>query len=204
MLLAQDGPRIIDFGISSAADATSLTGTGFMIGSPGFMSPEQAEGLTVGPASDIFSLAGVLIFAAGVRAVRHRRHCGVAVPRRARQAETDQVPENLRPLIKRSLSRDPKRRPTAAEFLAELTAAYPAAADLSNWLPAQILDENAARCPSEASLRRPGGSLAGGSVAGGSVAGGFDGAPALDGGPVRPAVDPSLPPPTRLRLPWTR
>ena len=64
VLLAQDGPRIIDFGISSAAGATSLTGTGFMIGSPGFMSPEQAEGLTVGPASDIFSLAGVLIYAA--------------------------------------------------------------------------------------------------------------------------------------------
>ena len=64
MLLAQDGPRIIDFGISSAAEATALTGTGFMIGSPGFMSPEQAEGLTVGPASDIFSLAGVLIYAA--------------------------------------------------------------------------------------------------------------------------------------------
>ena len=64
VLLAQDGPRIIDFGISSAAEATALTGTGFMIGSPGFMSPEQAEGLTVGPASDIFSLAGVLIYAA--------------------------------------------------------------------------------------------------------------------------------------------
>ena len=56
VLLAQDGPRIIDFGISSAAGATALTGTGFMIGSPGFMSPEQAEGLTVGPSSDIFSL----------------------------------------------------------------------------------------------------------------------------------------------------
>ena len=63
VLLAPDGPRIIDFGISSAAEATSLTGAGYMVGSPGFMSPEQAEGLTVGPSSDIFSLAGVLIYA---------------------------------------------------------------------------------------------------------------------------------------------
>src|ERR1700677_1145377 len=63
VLLAPDGPRIIDFGISSAAEATSLTGTGLMIGSPGFMSPEQAEGLIVGPARDIFSLAAVLTFA---------------------------------------------------------------------------------------------------------------------------------------------
>src|SRR5271165_2264524 len=72
VLLAQDGPRIIDFGISSAAEATALTGTGFMVGSPGFMSPEQAEGLTVGPASDIFSLAGVLVYAArrGPRTIR--------------------------------------------------------------------------------------------------------------------------------------
>jgi serine/threonine protein kinase len=63
VLLALDGPRIIDFGIASAAAATTLTGTGLMIGSPGFMSPEQAEGGTVGPPSDIFSLAGVLTFA---------------------------------------------------------------------------------------------------------------------------------------------
>ena len=44
VLLAQDGPRIIDFGISSAAEATSLTGTGYMIGSPGFMSPDRPKG----------------------------------------------------------------------------------------------------------------------------------------------------------------
>ena len=88
VLLAPDGPRIIDFGISSAVDATSLTGTGLMIGSPGFMSPEQAEGMPVGPASDIFSLAGVLIFAArGRRAVRQRGHGRAAVPRGARHAE---------------------------------------------------------------------------------------------------------------------
>ena len=170
VLLAQDGPRIIDFGISSAAEATALTGTGFMIGSPGFMSPEQAEGLTVGPASDIFSLAGVLIYAArgdgpfgsgDTAALLYRVVHG--------KPNTDHVPENLRPLIKRSLSRDPRRRPTATEFLSELSAAYPSAADLTDWLPARILDPSAAGPgPAEASLHPAapgGGSMSGGSAA---------------------------------------
>ena len=114
VLLAQDGPRIIDFGISSAAGATALTGTGFMIGSPGFMSPEQAEGLTVGPASDIFSLAGVLIYAARGEGPFGSGDTAALLYRVVHgKPNTDDVPDNLRPLIKRSLSRDPKRRPTA-------------------------------------------------------------------------------------------
>ena len=64
VLLADDGPRIIDFGISRAAEATALTGTGLVIGSPSFMSPEQARGHLVGPPSDVFSLGAVLAFAA--------------------------------------------------------------------------------------------------------------------------------------------
>src|SRR6202042_532806 len=56
VLLAPDGPRIIDFGISSAADAPSLTGTGLMIGSPGLMSPEQAAGNPARPSTGTFYL----------------------------------------------------------------------------------------------------------------------------------------------------
>src|SRR5580692_12445965 len=55
VLLAADGPRVIDFGISRAVDATHLTRTGMIIGSPAFMSPEQVEGSAVGPTSDVFS-----------------------------------------------------------------------------------------------------------------------------------------------------
>jgi serine/threonine protein kinase len=144
VLLAPDGPRIIDFGISSAADATTLTGAGFMIGSPGFMSPEQAEGMPVGLPGDIFSLAGVLIFAArgegpfgggDTAALLYRVVHGTP--------NLDQIPDKMQPLISRCLSRDPARRPTAAEFLAELTAAYPSAADLSDWLPTGILEPSA-------------------------------------------------------------
>ncbi len=141
VLLAPDGPRIIDFGISSAAGAPSLTGTGLMIGSPGFMSPEQAEGMPVGPSSDIFSLAGVLVFAArgegpfgggDTAALLYRVVHGTP--------NLDQVPDKIRPLVSRCLSRSAAPRPTAAEFLAELTAAYPTAADLADWLPARLVE----------------------------------------------------------------
>ena len=64
VLLASDGPRVIDFGIARAAENTALTSTGQFIGSPGYVSPEQALGRQAGPPSDIFSLGAVLAFAA--------------------------------------------------------------------------------------------------------------------------------------------
>jgi serine/threonine protein kinase len=144
VLLAPDGPRIIDFGISSAVDATTLTGTGFMIGSPGFMSPEQAEGMPVGLPGDIFSLAGVLIFAARGEGPFGGGDTAALLYRVVHATPNlDQIPDKIQPLISRCLSRDAARRPTAAEFLAELTAAYPSAADLSEWLPAGILEPSA-------------------------------------------------------------
>ena len=144
VLLAPDGPRIIDFGISSAVDATTLTGTGFMIGSPGFMSPEQAQGMPVGLPGDIFSLAGVLIFAARGEGPFGGGDTAALLYRVVHATPNlDQIPDKIQPLISRCLSRDAARRPTAAEFLAELTAAYPSAADLSEWLPAGILEPSA-------------------------------------------------------------
>jgi eukaryotic-like serine/threonine-protein kinase len=146
VMLAPDGPRIIDFGISSALDAPSLTGTGLMIGSPGFMSPEQAEGMPVGTSSDIFSLGGLLIFAGrgegpfgsgDTAALLYRVVHGTP--------HLDQIPDKIRPLVSRCLSHDATLRPTAAEFLAELTAAYPSAADLTDWLPPGILELSARR-----------------------------------------------------------
>src|SRR5690349_16002530 len=65
VLLTLDGPLLIDFGISRALDAAaSLTHSGFVVGSPGFMSPEQAAGAPVGPPGDLFSLGALLAFAA--------------------------------------------------------------------------------------------------------------------------------------------
>jgi serine/threonine protein kinase len=63
VIMAEDGPRIIDFGIARPADASSLTSTGVVIGTFAYMSPEQVRGERTGPASDVFSLGCVLIFA---------------------------------------------------------------------------------------------------------------------------------------------
>ena len=88
VLLAEDGPRVIDFGISRAVESTALTQAGLVIGSPGFMSPEQAMGYEVGPPTDIFSLGAVLVFAAArPGAVRHRDHGFAAVSRGPRHPQ---------------------------------------------------------------------------------------------------------------------
>ena len=144
VLLAPDGPRIIDFGIASAVDATSLTGANLMVGSPGFMSPEQAEGLPVGPASDMFSLAGVLTFAARGQGPFGTGDTAALLYRVVHGTPSlDQIPDKIRPLVSRCLSRDPRLRPTAAAFLGELTAVDPSAADLTGWLPARLLQMSA-------------------------------------------------------------
>lgn len=140
VLLAEDGPRLIDFGISHAADFSQVTLTGVVIGTPGFMSPEQATGGVVGPTSDIFSLGAVLAFA-----VTGEGPYGSATPgvrqRRVLNAEPrlDNLPDELRPIVVRCLSTRPADRPTASQLLADLVMAHPRAADQSNWLPAGIL-----------------------------------------------------------------
>lgn len=132
ILLASDGPRIIDFGISRAADATVLTRAGWVSGSPGFMSPEQAEGSEAGPASDIFSLGVALAFAAtgeepfGAGPATALLYRVVHSP-----PATSSLPAQLRPLVERCLAKDPRRRPSTDQILAGLGTARPAA----DWLP---------------------------------------------------------------------
>lgn len=158
VLLASDGPRIIDFGIASAADATALTGTGFFIGSPGYLSPEQAQGHPVGPASDIFSLGGLIVFAA-TGSGPFGTGDTAALLYRVVHSEPDlsRVPGTLRPLVERSLAKDPARRPLARAFLTELTAAYPAAPSLTgNWLPPDMLAEAGTPAVRPAPAQTPG------------------------------------------------
>jgi serine/threonine protein kinase len=133
VLLAEDGPRVIDFGISRAVEAgAGLTRTGLVVGSPGFMSPEQAEGAEVGPASDIFSLGAVLAFAATGQGPFGVGSTPALVYRVVHgQANLEALPPAVRVLVGRCLVKDPSLRPSAAELLAEAEAGFPA----TGWLP---------------------------------------------------------------------
>src|SRR5580700_8766764 len=118
VLLAHDGPRVIDFGISVAAETSPLTRTGLLIGSPGYMSPEQLEGREVGPASDIFSLGAVLAFAATGEAPFGNGSAPTLAYRAVyRQVNLDRVPAEVRGLIDRCLAKDPGQRPTARDLM---------------------------------------------------------------------------------------
>ncbi|TCO43792.1 serine/threonine-protein kinase [Actinocrispum wychmicini] len=121
VLLAADGPRVIDFGIARAVDSdesSELTRTGWLVGSPGFMSPEQAEGRELTSASDMFSLGAVLVMAAtghgpfsGPSAVRILYQIVHAEPKLAG------IPQRLRPIIERCLAKNPTDRPTPVQLL---------------------------------------------------------------------------------------
>jgi serine/threonine protein kinase len=131
VLLAEDGPRVIDFGISRAVEASALTSTGLVVGSPGFMSPEQAEGREVGPPSDIFSLGAVLAFAATGQGPFGTGSTPALVYRVVYSPPNlDNLPAGIRPLIERCLAKDPAQRPTATQLLAEAGAARPTTARL--------------------------------------------------------------------------
>ncbi|MFJ6382337.1 serine/threonine-protein kinase [Kitasatospora sp. NPDC092039] len=143
VLLTLDGPRLIDFGIARALDATTmLTQSGQVFGSPGFMSPEQANGLPAGPASDVFSLGAVLAYAAtGTRPFGS----GVSVPvllYRVLHEEPDLsgLDGPLRAVVRDCLAKDPAARPTPGQLRERLDGDGAAAARLGHgdWLPAPL------------------------------------------------------------------
>jgi hypothetical protein len=130
VLLADDGPRLIDFGISRSMETSALTQTGTVVGSPGFMSPEQTQGREVGPPSDIFSLGAVLTFAAtGEGPFGHGTTVALLYRVVSSPPNTAGLPGALRILAEHCLAKDPSQRPTAAQLLAWLSepssAAYP-------------------------------------------------------------------------------
>jgi eukaryotic-like serine/threonine-protein kinase len=121
VLLGADGPRVIDFGIAKAVATTGLTVTGMLIGTPGYLSPEQIAGGPVTAASDVFALGSVLVHAATGDGPFGSGDAAALMYRVVNAApRLDGVPAGLRPLASRCLDRDPQARPTPADILAEV------------------------------------------------------------------------------------
>ncbi|MEU3916688.1 serine/threonine-protein kinase [Streptomyces sp. NPDC029004] len=140
VLVTIAGPRVIDFGIARALENASdeLTQTGVVVGSPGYMSPEQIQGKRVGPAGDVFSLGSVLAYAATGRLPFGRSDTGIhAVMFRIVSEEPDLsgVDGELRQLIADCLAKDPEQRPTPEQIVERTRPADPAAP----WLPAALI-----------------------------------------------------------------
>lgn len=181
ILVGSDGPWIIDFGIARAADATQLTRSGGLIGTPQFMSPEHANGQEQTPAADVFSLG---LIAAVAATGRHPYGDSGAITLATKIANTEfrppdltSYPEPLRTVLERTLAADPAARPTPAE-LAELCqelAGRPLR-DFTDWLPAAVAEDIARQEQLAVEEGVSGGDV---SLAGASTHAGAAGAPTL-------------------------
>ncbi|MCJ1676519.1 serine/threonine protein kinase [Streptomyces sp. APSN-46.1] len=158
VLLAADGPRVIDFGIAYAADATSLTGSGVTIGTPSFMAPEQAAGSRVTPATDIFALGQVAAYAAtGTPAFGEGTSHGVLYRIVHEEPDLTGVPERLRELVTRCLAKDPDARPSIAEIIAlcQSANAETVLRRPEDWLPGAVSADITARTAAPAPVQAP-------------------------------------------------
>ena len=143
VLLAVDGPRVIDFGISRALDGTSMTATGMVIGTPAFMSPEQATAAPTGPSSDVFSLGCLLAFAAtGVPPFGDGNPATVLYQIVHSPPILDLVPKGMRGLVADCLAKRPGDRPALSALADTIaTASEPdVRASLASFWPAAITD----------------------------------------------------------------
>lgn len=150
ILVGSEGPWIIDFGIARAADATQLTRSGGLIGTPQFMSPEHANGQDLTPATDIFSLG---LIAAVAATGRHPYGDAGSITLATKIANSEfrppdltAYPEPLRAVLERTLAADAAARPTPSE-LAELCHELSGRPlrDFTGWLPAPVAADIARR-----------------------------------------------------------
>ncbi|GAA3567425.1 serine/threonine-protein kinase [Streptomyces osmaniensis] len=147
VLVTIDGPRVIDFGIARAletVDESGLTRTGALVGSPGFMAPEQVRGDRITPACDVFCLGSVLAYAATGRLPFGSVDSGPhAVMFRIAQEDPDLegMPEGIAELVRDCLRKDPGARPTLDRVL-ERTGAEDTVSDGRSrdpWLPSALV-----------------------------------------------------------------
>ncbi|ATL28683.1 serine/threonine-protein kinase [Streptomyces formicae] len=144
VLVTVDGPRVIDFGIARALETVTGDGlrtrTGMVVGSPGFMSPEQVRGLKLTPASDVFCLGSVLAYVATGRQPFGTADSGAhALLFRVAEEEPDLdgVPEGILGLVRECLAKDPAARPTPEQVAARTVTERGG----GPWLPGEVLEQ---------------------------------------------------------------
>ncbi|GGU09169.1 MULTISPECIES: outer membrane protein assembly factor BamB family protein [Streptomyces] len=212
VLVVEDGPRVIDFGIASGVSNTRLTMTNVAVGTPAYMSPEQArDSRSVTGASDVFSLGSMLVFAATGHAPFHGANPVETVFMLLREGpDLEGLPDELRPLIESCMQMDVSRRPTPADLQAQLAPhLFGSGSDdsgtASAWLPhsatamiehrrggrpsppppAPVAAPPAPPVPPRPPRQTPGWGGAGDPRTGQAVGGGRHAAPAEAAGPVR-------------------
>ena len=125
IMLAADGPRVIDFGIARAVESTSVTASG-VIGTIGYMAPEQLEGTRLSPAVDIFAWGSVMVFAATGREAFPGPTQAARIARvLSGRPVLDGVPAPLGETIRACLAHTPKARPEARALLEHLVTGQP-------------------------------------------------------------------------------
>ena len=138
IILTDAGPKVIDFGIARRQDTKGVTRTGMMIGSLGFMAPEQISG-RAGPEADVFAWGVTVAYAATGRSpfgagnshsILYRIMYG--------DADIASVPDSLLPLVEASLAKDPRSRPTARQLLDRLTSASSRSENVND-TPTQVI-----------------------------------------------------------------
>ena len=144
VLVAPDGPRVIDFGVARAAERVQLTVTRGAVGTPAYMAPEQArDSQHASPASDVYSLGATLLFAAtGHGPYQGDTVMDVLVKLATEQPDLSALPAELASLIVACLERSPRHRPTSAALLDGLGPFVEASADPAdahNYLPGSAM-----------------------------------------------------------------
>lgn len=142
VMLSLDGPVLIDFGVARAMDISgaSVTGSGVVVGSPGYMSPEQVLARPLGTASDVFALGAVLAFAAtGHGPFSGDSAASLLYKVAHEEPELDGVPHELRDVVESCLAKAPAVRPTPAQLAARLSPNGAAALVRQGWLSGPLM-----------------------------------------------------------------
>jgi outer membrane protein assembly factor BamB len=146
VLVVEDGPKVIDFGIAAGVSSTRLTMTNVAVGTPAYMSPEQArDSRTVRGASDVFSLGSLMVFCAtGHPPYRGSNPVETVFQLLREEPDLTGMPPELMDLVRACMQQAPERRPTPAQIQAELAphlfSRDDAAGEVGDWLPTNALE----------------------------------------------------------------